>query len=130
MKETTQINNLLINSIIEDKDTITYELKLLDPSSEEINITYHKNEGRYSDDGYTLYHIAAIRNAEAKKGVTKELYGQIKSIANKFGVNLLDSELTILNGSDGPNARHYEMATLLNCIISINALFRFTNLFE
>lgn len=122
-------NNILIKNVFSTKDKTTYELKLLDNNFEEINISEIKNEGRFTDEGYTLYSLSAIKQASGKKGITSENYNAIKSIAEKFGVNLIDSELTILKDSDTPNAKHYEVANLLNCIISINALSRFTNIF-
>lgn len=130
MEEKQEIDSLLFKGIISDDKRITYELKLLDNTKEEINISYLKNESRYTDDGYTLYELSSIQNSESKKGLSQAKRHDLEQIAAKFGVSLIEDELTIIKGDDSSKGDHYELANLVNCIISINALSRFTTIFE
>lgn len=130
MEEKQNIDSLLFKGIVSDDKRITYELKLLDNTKEEINISYLKNESRYTDDGYTIYELSSIQNSENRKGLSQAKRHDLETIASKFGVSLIEDELTIIKGDDSAQESHYELANLVDCIISINALSRFTTIFD
>ena len=121
--------NLLIKNIYSTNERIGYELKIFDINREGIKISYLKNESRYTDDGYTLYALTVIRKEKGLGDITPEIHNELSQIADRFGVILLNDEFTVLKGNDVPHHDHYEMANLVYCIVSINSLITFTNLF-
>lgn len=122
-------DSLLINRIFDSDDRTTYEMKFLDLNKEEIRVSYVKKEKRYTDEGYTLYLLSEKRKECRLDTLSPELYGALDKIAKKYGVTLINDELMIDKDSSENNIKHYEMANLLNCILAINSLIRFTDVF-
>ncbi|MEK3532525.1 DUF1828 domain-containing protein [Lactobacillus crispatus] len=104
-------------------------MKFLDLNKEEIRVSYVKKEKRYTDEGYTLYLLSKKRKECRLDTLSPELYGALDKIAKKYGVTLINNELMIDKDSSENNIKHYEMANLLNCILAINSLIRFTDIF-